>query len=185
MKISNKNYIQQLKRHNEEALIYVINTYGGLLMSVIRKTLFTMPEKQEECLNDVLLSIWENIESYREEKSSFQNWAAAVAKYRAIDYLRQYRKELEMRCVNVEDVDIPSEDQMLERLIDQEISEELGKMLQCLKPLDRQLFMKLYAEEKSVCQVSEETGLEAAVIYNRISRGKKKIRKVFLLERGI
>lgn len=185
MKISNKNYIQQLKKHNEDALVYVINTYGGLLKSVIRKMLFTMPEKQEECLNDVLLNIWENIGSYQEEKNSFQNWAAAVAKYRAIDYLRRYRKEMEMHCVAVEEIEIPKEDAMLEQLIERELSEELEKMLRCLTPLDRQLFMKLYAEEKSVGQVSEETGLEVSAIYNHISRGKKKIRKGFLVERGI
>ncbi len=58
MKITEKNYIQQLQLHNEEALIYVIDMYGGLLKAVIRKHLFTMPQKQEECMNDVLLSIW-------------------------------------------------------------------------------------------------------------------------------
>lgn len=74
---------------------------------------------------------------------------------------------------------------MLERLIDQELSDELEKMLRCLKPLDRQLFLKLYVEEKSVSQVSQETGMESSVIYNRISRGRKKIRKNFTVERGV
>lgn len=46
MKITEKNYIQQLQLHNEEALIYVIDMYGGLLKAVIRKHLFTMPQKQ-------------------------------------------------------------------------------------------------------------------------------------------
>ena len=46
MKITEKNYIQQLQLHNEEALIYVIDMYGGLLKAVIRKHLFTMPHKQ-------------------------------------------------------------------------------------------------------------------------------------------
>lgn len=63
MKITEKNYIQQLQLHNEEALIYVIDMYGGLLKAVIRKHLFTMPQKQEECMNDVLLSIWEHAAS--------------------------------------------------------------------------------------------------------------------------
>lgn len=49
MKIGKKNYIKQLRLHNEKALAYVIDEYGGLLMSVIRKHLFYLPEKQEEC----------------------------------------------------------------------------------------------------------------------------------------
>lgn len=79
MKITEKNYIQQLQLHNEEALIYVIDMYGGLLKAVIRKHLFTMPQKQEECMNDVLLSIWEHAASFDDEKNSFKNWAAAIA----------------------------------------------------------------------------------------------------------
>ena len=52
----------------KKALAYVIDEYGGLLMSVIRKHLFYLPEKQEECFDDVLLKIWQNIESFHEEK---------------------------------------------------------------------------------------------------------------------
>ena len=88
MRIGENNYIEQLSLHNEAALIYVIDTYGGLLKSVISKHLFVMPDRVEECLNDVLLNIWENISSFDESRSSFKNWVAAVAKYRAIDYLR-------------------------------------------------------------------------------------------------
>ena len=63
MRIGEDNYIEQLCLHNEEALVYVIDIYGGLLKSVISKHLFNMPDKVEECLNDVLLNIWENITS--------------------------------------------------------------------------------------------------------------------------
>ena len=94
-------------------------------------------------------------------------------------------EEMELWRVSVEEADIPQEDQMLERLLEQEFSQELEKMLQTLKPLDRQLFLKLYVEEKSVRQVSREMGMEASVIYNRISRGKRKLRKKFTVERGV
>ena len=43
MKITEKNYIQQLQLHNEEALIYVIDMYGGLRVigqNVLMKTAF-------------------------------------------------------------------------------------------------------------------------------------------------
>lgn len=100
MKITEKNYIQQLQLHNEEALIYVIDMYGGLLKAVIRKHLFTMPHKQEECMNDVLLSIWEHAASFDDKKNSFKNWAAAIARYEAIDYLRKYKRDLEQLCMD-------------------------------------------------------------------------------------
>lgn len=183
MRIGEKNYIQQLQLHNEKALIYVIDKYGGLLMAVIRKHLFNMPERQEECFNDVLLKIWQNISSFNESKSTFQNWAAAIAKYRAIDYLRQYHRDL--MTLDIDNTVIAREDSMLAEMIEKEISEEVKKMLDCLKPKDRELFLKLYVEEKPIEQVSRETGMKAEVIYNRISRGKKKIRKKTSGERGV
>lgn len=180
MKIGEDNYIQQLQLHNEEALVYVIEKYGGLLKAVIRKHLFLMPDKQEECLNDVLLSIWEHIGSFDENRNSFKNWAAAVARYQAIDYLRQYQRELKL--VAIEDVVAASEDVRLEKLVEQELSEELEQLLNCLKEKDRELFLKLYVEEKTVDEVCSETGMGKAVIYNRLSRGKQRIRKNYLKE---
>lgn len=182
MKIGEKNYIKQLRLHNEKALAYVIDEYGGLIMSVIRKHLFYLPEKQEECFDDVLLKIWLNIESFDENKSTFRNWAAAVAKYQAIDYLRSYRKELQ--TVNIEDAVIVQEDHALAGMIEKEINLEVEKMLECLKPQDRELFYKLYVEEKSMKQISCETGIKQEVIYNRLSRGRKKLRRNILEERG-
>ena len=183
MKVGETNYIQQLQLHNEKALIYVIDKYGGLLMAVIRRHLFTMPQRQEECFNDVLLNIWQNISCFDESKNTFKNWAAAIAKYRAIDYLRKYRKEL--LTVDIDDTVIVQEDSMLAEMIEKEMSQELEKMLECLEPRDRVLFLKLYVEEESIEQVSKETGMKREVIYNRLSRGKKKLRRQISVERGV
>ena len=74
---------------------------------------------------------------------------------------------------------------MLAGMVEREISEEVEKMLSFLNPSDRELFLELYVEEKTVAQVSEETGIKKEVIYNRLSRGKEKIRRQFRAERGV
>ena len=177
MRIGKYNYIQQLKLRNEKALMFVIDQYGGLLMSVIRKHLFALPERQEECFDDVLLKIWQNISEFDEKKNTFKNWVAAIAKYRAIDYLRQHLRE--PVTVDIEDTVIVREDCVLDRMIEEEISKETEQMLSCLKPLDRELFLKLYIQEQSMEQISRDTGMKKAVIYNRLSRGKEKIRRQY------
>lgn len=181
MKIGENNYIQQLRLHNEDALVYVMESYGGLLKSVISKHLFSMPDKAEECLNDVLLNIWEHIGSFDEQKNSFKNWAAAIARYRAIDYLRKYCQK--MQQIDIEEVEIAKEDAVLEGLMEQEAFKELKGLLKCLNEKDRSLFWKLYVEEKSMEDISRETGMDKTVIYNRISRGKRRIRKQSMKER--
>lgn len=183
MKIGESNYIQQLKKHNEKALLYVIDAYGGLLMAIVKKHLCCLPDMQEECFNDVLLNIWQHIDSFDGRKTTFKNWAAAVARYRAIDYLRKYRRD--PQPVSIEDVALYSEDRILAGLAESELSNSMEKLLSCLKPADRELFLKLYVEEKDIGQVSRETGLKKDVIYNRLSRGKRKLRRQFVQGRGV
>lgn len=176
MKINEENYIDQLQKHNERALLYVIDQYGGLLKAVISKSLFQMQGYREECMNDVLLAIWDHIESFQPEKNSFKNWIAAIAKYKAIDYLRKYQKE---------QMEMPLETAGCDRIMESkppamtdanEISEEMEELLSCLSAQDRELFLRLYVEEESVEEVSQAVRLSKPVIYNRLSRAKKKLR---------
>lgn len=177
MKITETNFIEQLKEHNEKALSYMIQQYGGLLSSVVNRHLRLLKEYREECLNDVFLGIWKKIGYYDEKKSSFANWAAGIARYKAVDYLRKYYKNASYE--NIDDLDIPQNDKGLEEIVEREISDELEQMLGCLGEQDKEIFLKLYMEEKDMEQVSQETGLSKNVIYNRISRGRRKIQKEY------
>ncbi|MEG1311266.1 MAG: sigma factor-like helix-turn-helix DNA-binding protein, partial [Romboutsia sp.] len=60
-----------------------------------------------------------------------------------------------------------------------ELNKELDDLLSNLKPKDKEIFLKLYVQEKEIDIVSEEINLKKDVIYNRISRGKAKLRGLF------
>lgn len=173
MKVNQDNFIRQLQHHNEDALAYVIDVYGALLMAVIRKHLYALPQFQEECMNDVLLAIWQHIDSYDESKSSFRTWIAAIARFRSIDYLRKYKNELEKTSWEELNADMP--DMQLREMPQQEYSKEVYAMLQCLSPTDRELFWRLYVNEETVDEVSEALHLKKSAVYNRVSRARKKL----------
>ena len=176
MIINENNFILQLKKHNEKALEYVISKYGGLLKSVISKRLYLYPEDVEECLYDTFMKIWQNIDCYDENKTSFKSWATAIAAYRAIDRLRVIRKA---------DIITGIDDEVFENCMaiseDEVFNEAYGEFLECLDENDRELFTKLFIEGLSVSEVSQNTGTEKSVIYNRVSRGRKKIKKSYPL----
>ena len=67
--------------------------------------------------------------------------------------------------------------------IETEFSDETRQMLSCLKPKDQELFLRLYIEEENVDEISQSTGLAKPVIYNRLSRGRKRIRSLFAANR--
>lgn len=175
MKITEKNFIEQMKKRNEKALEYVIDNYAWILKTVLKKHLFNLENLYEECMNDCLLAIWNNIHYYNPEKSSFKNWIAGIGKYKSIDYMRRYLKDLENK--NIDDIILASEDSSVKEILSNEISMETTKMLYSLSEEDREIFKKLYFEEKNMNEISKETGLSKSILYNRLSRGKKKMRK--------
>lgn len=179
MKINEENFLDQLKTKNEKALDYVIDTYGWIIKSVIKKHLYNLQSVQDECINDVLLGLWNNIDKFDENKSEFKNWIAGIAKFKAIDYKRKYLRELDNE--NVDDLNITVDDSINE-LLKNELSLEMQEMMNSLEEKDRELFYKLYVEEIEVDKVSQETGIKRDVIYNRVSRAKKKLRDIFKLK---
>ena len=180
MNITEENFIEQMKKRNEKALEYVIDNYAWILKTVLKKHLFNLENLYEECMNDCLLAIWNNIQYYNPEKSSFKNWVAGIAKYKSIDYMRKYLRDLDNK--NIDDVILTSGDNPIKDILSKEISIETKKMLYSLSEEDRGIFKKLYFEEKNMDEISEETGLSKSILYNRLSRGKKKMRKNINME---
>lgn len=179
VKINEENFIHELKCNNEKAFDYIVDNYSWIIKTVVRRHLYSMPSNQDECINDILMAVWFNINSFDESKGNFKNWIAGVSKYKSIEFKRKYLKHLEYE--NIDDLNISIEDSVHEELIKKELDEDVESLLSCLKEEDKQLFLKLYVEEKEVQDICDETGVKRDIIYNRVSRGKKKMKNFFKL----
>lgn len=183
MKITEKNFLSQLRRKNPQAIEYIVSEYGGLIKTVLLANLYDQKERWEECFNDVLLALWYGSDRFdREKEKQFSAWLCAIAKYKAIDLLR--REKRWSNLVSYEeglksgDMKEPSyETDFAGHLCGGDgAAEEMEKLLACLCPEDRDLFFRRYVKEEPMEQITEETGLSRDVVYARISRGKKRIR---------
>ncbi len=87
--MDDKKIISGIKKKDESSLVAFIDKYGAILKASIIKTIGNRDELVIEILNDSLLAIWDNIDSFDENRSSFKNWCAGVAKYKAIDAIRK------------------------------------------------------------------------------------------------
>lgn len=174
MKISEQNVVQQIKRKNEKSLDFILSEYGWIIKTVSKKHLSLYPDLQEECMNDVLLAIWEKIDSYNSGKSTLKNWIAGITRYKAIDCKRKY-----LRCLKEIPLEAAEEmpSSMQAEMLEQEISEEIEEILSCLADNDKILFRRLFLKEETVESVAADLKVNKSVLYNRISRGKKKIQK--------
>lgn len=132
--MDDKILIKGIKNKDEKYLIEFINLYGPILKGVIVKTIGNRRNILDEILNDALLGIWDNINSYDPTRSSFKNWCAGVAKYKAIDAIR---KEAKHDCLDLDDVSGFIYDKNLENY------DESEKILEMLSKKDREIFKKI------------------------------------------
>lgn len=179
MKAKEDNFVDLIRARREEGLIYVIRTYGGLLRSIVQKRLFASPDRAEECMNDIFLGIWKNIDCFDESRGSFANWAAGVARLEAIDTLRKIQREQAAMSLEEMEMEIPKEDAALQRLTEQELSKETENILSCLSGKDQELFRRIFLMEEEPEEAGQAMGMSRENVYVRIFRGKKKIRSKF------
>ena len=73
-------------RREADAAEQLVREYGGLLNAVVRRHAPGLDA--DDILADALLAIWQNAGRF-DGQHSFRAWAAAVARYRAIDAVRR------------------------------------------------------------------------------------------------
>jgi len=181
MRLNEDNVVSELKKRNPKALDFIIDKYGGLIQSIVKKTLFNFEGSGsvEECMNDIFLAIWNNVDKFQKE-NSFKSWIAAISKYKAIDYKRKLIKELYNE--NLENIEIRQEDVSDKEILQKENREELMTLLSRLKPEDKEIFIRRYFNEESTKEIAENLEINREVVNNRLSRGRKRLRELIFSE---
>lgn len=169
-----------IKARDEKALEQLIDIYGGLIKAIVTRHLTCIPNHCEECINDVLFSVWNNIDKFDPCKNSLKNWIGAICKYKCIDYKRKYYKEL---CTEEIDPNTVSDCDADKHVIQTETMQEIISLLNCLKPRDRKLFYRRYIMSESVEEIARSSGQDPSTLYNRLSRGRKRLR-IHLQKKG-
>lgn len=175
MRVTEQNVVQQIKYKNEDSISYVLQSYGGLLHTIIRKYLQGNQQDIEECLADVLVSIWFHINSFDSTKNEFKQWIAAIAKYRAIDYVRksekskQYISKFELEEASSQSISKQSEF-------------DITYLFNKLNSTERSIFEKYYVEGVSSKEIANEFQAKESWVHNKLSRGRKKLKTI--LQKG-
>lgn len=184
-KITDNNFVERLRAKDERALEFIIEKYGGLLYSIIRKKLSLIPDMVDECFDDVLMKAWDHADEYDEDKCDFKGWLAAIARYQAIDYLRKAkREEFSQMGESLEDMaNEPGFDDERFTRLEESIDSEFEQLVSCLSPEDREIFRRIYQKGESMDEISKDLNIPKDQLYNHTSRGKKKIRKNYLISK--
>lgn len=164
--------IKYIKKKNEKGLELLLENYGGLIKAIVQNHLKDMSFYNDECMDDILLSVWNNINSF-DGRGSFKSWVCVISKFKAIDYKRKYFKLNSLE--DVDSLDIADKSNLLDDIIYKEFKEEVHSLLNNLKETDKSIFVKYYLEDKKIEEVAVEMDMNKGKIYNRLSRGRKKL----------
>ncbi|CDI49929.1 sigma-70 family RNA polymerase sigma factor [Clostridium tetani] len=185
MNINEQNFIKEIRKRNTRALDYIVDNYSNLVFKIVGGVLNSSFYFQhvEECANDVFWSVWNNIESFDEEKGEFKHWIAAISKYKAIDYKRKLFKES-----TVEDIDdyynLCDEISTENIVVSKENKKEVLNAINNMKDEDREIFIRRYFLYEGVENIAKIFGVNRNSIDKRLSRGRKVLKKDLMHLKG-
>ncbi len=172
--INNENFIYELKMRNEDALNFIIDYYGNLLFQISYKYLKSS-ELSKECINDVLLKIWDSIEQYNPEKSSFSNWISSITKYTAIDILKKEKKHYKNSYLS--EKNNSNHNNLEENYISKNELIELIRNINSFKKIDKEIFLLRFFLMKDINTIAKQLNMTPNAISLRILRAREKLKE--------
>lgn len=183
MVIDEKNLVDELRNKNPDALNYLIDKYGPFIKAVVNKVVGVFNDRgmTEECISDVLMAVWTNIESFDDEKGTFKNWLGSVSKFKAIDY---YRKQLKHQGNEIIDEKLSDGISAEDSYISNYEEEKLLSIIENLGEPDRTIFTMKFLLGCDIKRIGTVVGLSVSAVNTRVSRGRDKIRKAYYKKVG-
>jgi RNA polymerase sigma-70 factor, ECF subfamily len=149
--------IERLQRREPKALAQLYDRYGRLAYSLILR-IVRDAGIAEDLLQETFLRVWNRAQGFDSRKGSIGPWVLAVARNRAIDYVRsasgQFRNTLELGAI-----DHPSLYVDMERgLLQSDTVRRVRAAMEKLSAGQRQVIELAYFEGLSQTEIAARTG---------------------------
>ncbi|MCQ2433745.1 MAG: sigma-70 family RNA polymerase sigma factor [Oscillospiraceae bacterium] len=167
---------EKIRRKDRSAMQNVLSEYGSTIKSVVYHYLGSLKQYREECIDDVLWKIWQNIGQFDAQRSTMKNWIAGICRHQAVDYRRKYLRE--MQQTYLDDIAEQRSDASAEEKISA-FSAETEEILSVLSEKDRRLLISLYADGEEMDKLAKEMEMSRSGVYKRAERAKNKLRTLY------
>ncbi len=161
-----------LRRGERRALDRAVERYTAYLSAVVRRTLGAAGTAQdvEELVSDVFLTLWRHREAL--EDRSLKPWLAAVARNRAVDWLRA-APPASLSLEGGHDPAVPGPEGEVER---REFAASLFAAVEALGEPDRSLVEGYYYEDRRLKDLARALGLSHAQAKTRLCRARQRLK---------
>lgn len=130
-------------------------------------------EKRRDLLQEIHFQLWRSLARF-DGRCSLRTWVYRVAHHVATSHVLRERKVF-WKLLPLENLELQCTGESPDRQLN---LDRLEKLIQQLKPMDRQV-MVLYLEDLDAASIAEITGLSPANVATRIYRIKQVLSKRF------
>jgi RNA polymerase sigma-70 factor (ECF subfamily) len=145
---SDPDLAERLKRREPQAMADLYDRYGRLTYSVILR-MVRDPHLAEDLVQETFLRVWNRVQAFDSERGALGPWLLAVARNRAIDYLRSVDGRMARSSFELVEMENPSLFANLEKQV--VVSDQASRI--------RRAMSKLSASQRSVIELAYFEGL--------------------------
>jgi len=172
---SDAELIERLQRHDPQALAELYDRYGrlaySLILRVVRDTGIA-----EDLVQETFMRVWNRAQGLDAQKGSIGPWLLAVARNRAIDYLRSAGGR-ERNALEFDDTDHPALYIDMERdILSSDKARRVKTAVQKLSPHQREVIELAYFEGLSQTEMAERMGQPLGTVKTWVRAALKNLR---------
>jgi RNA polymerase sigma-70 factor (ECF subfamily) len=151
--------VRRLKAHEPRAMADLYDRFGRVAYSLIYRVVRNQAIA-EDLVQETFLRVWNRVSSFDADRGSLGPWVLAVARNRAIDYLRSVDGRMQAGAVELDKVEHPANFTNLE---DSALSMDRARRL-------KGAFEKLSPNQKLVIELAYYEGLSQTEMADRLKQ---------------
>ena len=168
--------LEDLKSDAEKGLVQLMDTYMGLVYTIVRNKLRTICSKEdiEECVSTVFYEFYKQRDSIDLNKGTIKSYLCVIAKRRAIDLYRENTKSFNNTVQSANSTIEPDSGEIIP---DIETRYVLIEAIKKLGSPDSEIFIRKYYLGQSTKNIAQVFGIKENTIDKKVSRGLIKLRE--------
>lgn len=151
--------VRRLQSRDQGAMADLYDRYGRIAYSVVLRVVRNSAIA-EDLVQEAFLRIWTRVDGFDPERGSLSGWVVAVARNRAVDYLRSLEGRQRERTTELARTDEPSVFADFEKDL---LNSDRARML-------RDAFTRLNANQRTVIELAYFEGLSQSEMAERMKQ---------------
>lgn len=133
------------------------------------------PADAEDVTQETFVTAWRKLPGLELQGESALPWLATICRFQAANRMRQRRRD-QAHTADAVDDRLPATISVEEQVITADLAERIAAEIGTLSEIDREIFRLCAAEGYAYQAAAEELGISHAVVRNRLSRVRTRLR---------